>query len=201
MTSDLLNQFKDFISPNLLSALNRRYDENEKLLRKTIEVAICAVLIGLNDKIDDGDLYDEMVECVSKSEFFAGFKFNESKQLTIYDSFQDEGHDPLNLLFAAKKNRVSEMISNEICVKSGTASAVLDLSVMMVMSYFIKKGQNVFELSSILETEIHVISKRIPKGLKILLGISTNEYVEDDSSSKGSSSIYNFFFNRLASKV
>lgn len=132
MVAYLHNQLRGFISPFLVSKFSKEYNETEVLMKKSIETSISTILIGLNNKFDDKKLYDELMEYISNSEFYIDVKFEATKTLIINSSFNKEGCKPLNLIFSNKKDRISEMISNEIGVKSETASATLNFSAMLV---------------------------------------------------------------------
>jgi len=83
------------------------------------------------------------------------------------------------MLFLNKKGRLSEMISNELVVKSETASAVFNLSIMVVLTYLKNKNQKANDLQVILGEQKIIISKAIPEGIQIMLGFSIGEDIEE----------------------
>jgi hypothetical protein len=162
-------------------------------MKKSIETSISTILIGLNNKFDDKNLYDELMEYISNSEFYIDVKFEATKTLIINSSFNKEGCKPLNLIFSNKKDRISEMISNEIGVKSETASAILNFSAMFVFSYFKSQNQNFKSLQLLINDQKRMILSTVPEGIRLLLGVSTFEIIEEKSESSFTSNIFSFF--------
>jgi hypothetical protein len=193
MVAYLHNQLRGFISPFLVSKLSREYNESEVLMKKSIETSISTILIGLNNKFDDKNLYDELMEYIANSEFYLDFKIEATKIVVINSSFNKEGFKPLNLIFLNKKERISEMISNEIGVKSETASAILNFSVMFVCSYLKNQNQNFKSLQLLINEQKRMIMSTMPEGIRLLLGVSTVEIVQEKSKRNFASNIYSFF--------
>jgi hypothetical protein len=193
MVAYLHNQLRSFISPFLVSKFSKEYNESEVLMKKSIETSISTILIGLNNKFDDKNLYDELMEYISNSEFYIDVKFEATKTLIINSSFNKEGCKPLNLIFSNKKDRISEMISNEIGVKSETASAILNFSAMFVFSYFKSQNQNFKSLQLLINDQKRMILSTVPEGIRLLLGVSTFEIIEEKSESSFTSNIFSFF--------
>ena len=193
MIAYLHNQLRGFISPFLVSKFSKEYNETEVLMKKSIETSISTILIGLNNKFDDKNLYDELMEYISNSEFYIDVKFEATKTLIINSSFNKEGCKPLNLIFSNKKDRISEMISNEIGVKSETASAILNFSAMFVFSYFKSQNQNFKSLQLLINDQKRMILSTMPEGIRLLLGVSTFEIIEEKSESSFTSNIFSFF--------
>ena len=193
MVAYLHNQLRGFISPFLVSKFSKEYNESEVLMKKSIETSISTILIGLNNKFDDKNLYDELMEYISNSEFYIDVKFEATKTLIINSSFNKEGCKPLNLIFSNKKDRISEMISNEIGVKSETASAILNFSAMFVFSYFKSQNQNFKSLQLLINDQKRMILSTVPEGIRFLLGVSTFEIIEEKSESSFTSNIFSFF--------
>jgi hypothetical protein len=193
MVAYLHNQLRGFISPFLISKLSREYNESEVLMKKSIETSISTILIGLNNKFDDKNLYDELMEYIANSEFYLDFKIEATKIVVINSSFNKEGFKPLNLIFSNKKERISEMISNEIGVKSETASAILNFSVMFVCSYLKNQNQNFKSLQLLINEQKRMIMSTMPEGIRLLLGVSTVEIVQEKSKRNFASNIYSFF--------
>jgi hypothetical protein len=193
MFAYLQNQLRGFISPFLVSKLSKEFNESEVLMKKSLETTICTILIGLNNRCDDKNFYDELMEYIANSEFYLDFKIEGAKIVVINSSYNKEGFKPLNLIFANKKDRISEMISNEIGVKSETASAVLNFSVMFVCSYLKNQNQNLKSLQSLIEEQKKMITSTLPQGIRLLLGVSTNEIVQEKRQRSLVSNIYSFF--------
>lgn len=193
MVAYLHNQLRGFISPFLVSKLSREYNESEVLMKKSLETSISTILIGLNNKFDDKNLYDELMEYIANSEFYLDFKIEATKIVVINSSFNKEGFKPLNLIFSNKKERISEMISNEIGVKSETASAILNFSVMFVCSYLKNQNQNFKSLQLLINEQNRMIMSTMPEGIRLLLGVSTVEIVQEKSKRNFASNIYSFF--------
>ncbi|RKS94539.1 hypothetical protein BC952_0147 [Flavobacterium limicola] len=193
MVAYLHNQLRGFISPFLVSKFSKEYNESEVLMKKSIETSISTILIGLNNKFDDKNLYDELMEYISNSEFYTDVKFEATKTLIINSSFNKEGCKPLNLIFSNKKDRISEMISNEIGVKSETASAILNFSAMLVFSYFKSQNQNFKSLQLLINDQKRIILSTMPEGIRLLLGVSTFEIIEEKRESSFASNIFSFF--------
>jgi len=146
----------------------KKYKENEILLRKSIDTSICSVLIGLDNIIDNPLLYDNIIESIAFTEFYKTIEYDNGKLSTINYSFEDEGFTPLNLIFSAKKGRISEMISNEVGIKSETASAILNFAVMLILSHFKNEKQKNIQIN--LNSEKKAILNTVPEGIRILLG-------------------------------
>ncbi|WP_264566462.1 DUF937 domain-containing protein [Flavobacterium sp. N3904] len=199
MTPILLNQLRSVISSSLISKFSKRFEESEILLRKSIDTSICTVLIGLNNTIDNLVLYDKMLESISNSKFYESVEFENGKLLTINYCFEQDGFAPLNLIFRNKKGRISEMISNEIGIKSETASAILNFAVMMVLSYFKNEKQKVKAIQSSLNEEKNTILSTVPEGIRVLLGYSNFicEEVDDIPNQLTTTSFTNKFLNKV----
>jgi hypothetical protein len=197
MATNLHTQLTSFISPFLVSKFSKSYDESEALLKRSIETSISTILIGLDNKSEEHSLYDELLEYISKSEFYSDIDFGATKSIIINNSFNKEGHQPLNLIFSNKKERISEMISNEVGIKSETACAILNFSAMFVFSYLKKQDQNIKSLQSLLSAQRRIMLNTVPEGIRILLGVSTFEVIEDETQSGFASSIYNFFLGHF----
>ena len=193
MIAYLHNQLRGFISPFLVSKFSKEYNESEVLMKKSIETSISTILIGLNNKFDDKNLYDELMEYISNSEFYIDVEFEATKTLIINSSFNKEGCKPLNLIFSNKKDRISEMISNEIGVKSETASAILNFSAMFVLSYCKSQNQNFKSLQLLLSDQKRIILSTMPEGIRLLLGVSTFEIIEEKSETSFTSNFFSFF--------
>lgn len=170
MTPILLNQLRSVITSPLISMFCKKYKENEILLRKSIDTSICSVLIGLDNIIDNPLLYDNIIESISITEFYKTIEYENGKLSSINYSFEQEGFTPLNLIFSAKKGRISEMISNEVGIKSETAGAILNFAVMLILSHFKNEKQKTNNIQSNLNSERKAILNTVPEGIRILLG-------------------------------
>lgn len=195
MTPILLNQLRGTITSPLISLFCKKYGENEILLKKSIDASICTVLIGLDNIIDNTILYDKVIESVTFTEFYKSTEYENGKVSSINYSFEDEGFDFLNLIFSSKKGRISEMISNEVGVKSETATAILNFSVMLILSNL--NGEKKIETD--LKSEKKAILSLIPEGIRLILGYSNFEYEDTPFDSKNSSktNFKNLFFNKI----
>lgn len=191
MDSNLPSKFKVFISPNLISVLKEIGNENVVLLKQSLEIAFSTVLIGLHNRINEASLYENVLQSIEKTEFYNTFE-NE-KLLTINNSLLIEGSETLNLVFFNKKDRVTEMISNEAGIKSETAATILLLSTLYVFSYFKKNDFAKVPLQELLDDQKDEILKIIPQGIKLILGFSTIDSLEDDSNCIFKSNIFHFF--------
>lgn len=178
MTPILLNQLRSVITSPLISMFCKKYEENEILLKKSIDTSICTVLIGLDNIVDSPSLYDNLIECITFTEFYKTIEYDNGKLSSINYSFEREGFVPLNLIFSTKKGRISEMISNEIGIKSATAGAVLNFTVMLILSHFKKEDQKIKNIQSNLSSEKKAILNTVPEGIRIILGY-TNFECED----------------------
>jgi hypothetical protein len=208
MVPNILNDIKGLISNDLIVKLSEKYDENENLLKKCFETSLCTVLIGLYNKIEDSTLYENMLESISESTFYADVEFETVTYLVMTNkSYDYEGIKPLELLFSYKKDRVSEMISNEVGVKSETSFAILNLSVMFVLSYFKKQAQTILELRIALEEHKKQILCTICEGVKTILGFSSFEYLTDNNFTLEENkvsipmSIFNFFSRSIKTSI
>lgn len=195
MNPNLQIELRRFISSNVVSKLNKFYFENDALLIKAIDASIGTILIGAHNKIHDGDLYNELIDIVEVTEFYKEIDFESGRLLSVNDCYKNEGNKLLKRIFDNKKSRITEMVSNEIGIKSETAREVLNFSALLVFSYFNFKKQLQESLQSTLEEQKRGILNSIPLGIKIILGFSSYEVVEEKSKSKFSNSIFNHIFS------
>jgi hypothetical protein len=179
MTPILLNQLRSTITSPLISIFCKKFEENEISLRKSIDTSICTVLIGLDNIIKSTSLYDKIIDSISNTEFYKSLEFENGKLSSINYSFEQEGVIPLNLIFSIKKGRISEMISNEVGVKSETASAILNFAVMLILSHFKNEKQKELAIQSSVNIEKTAIIRTIPEGIRVILGYSNFEYEEE----------------------
>jgi hypothetical protein len=183
MTPVLLNQLRSIITSPLISIFCRKFEENEIVLRKSIDASICAVLIGLDNIIDNTILYDKIIESITVTEFYKTIEFENGKLSSINYSFEEEGLTPLNLIFSTKKGRISEMISNEVGVKSETARAILNFAVMLTLSHFKNEKQKTKMIQNDLNSEKKKILNTVPEGIRIILGYPNFECEDTYSTS------------------
>ncbi len=198
MTPNLQIELRRFISSNVVSKLNKFYFENDALLIKGIDVSIGTILMGLYNKAEEPDFYTEIVSMMKEdSTFYQEIDFNAGRILSVDDCYRLEGNVYLKELFANKKGRISEMVSNEVGIKSETAREILNFSGLLVMSYLRNNLQLLESLKLLLEDQKRDILNSIPPGIKIILGFSCYETVEDKSQSMGRSIFtlfgHNFF--------
>jgi hypothetical protein len=179
MTPILLNQLRSIITSSLISIFCKKFEENEVLLRKSIDASICTVLIGLDTIIKNASLYDKIIDSVSNTEFYKSLEFENGKISSINYCFEQEGNIPLNLIFSIKKGRISEMISNEIGVKSETAAAILNFAVMLILSHFKTEKQKEKIIQNSVSSEKNAIMRAIPEGIRVILGYPNFEYDEE----------------------
>jgi len=175
MTPILLNQLRSIITSPLISIFCEKFEENEILLRKSIDTSICTILIGLENIIDNTILYDKIIESITFTEFYRTIEYENGKLSSINYSFEQEGFIPLNLIFSAKKGRISEMISNEVGVKSETAGAILNFAVMLILSHFKNEKQKAKIIQNDLNSEKKAILSTVPEGIRVILGYSNFE--------------------------
>lgn len=183
MTPILLVQLRSIITSPLISIFCKKFEENELLLKKSIDVGICTVLIGLENIMDNDTLYNKIIDSVIDTEFYRSTKFENGKITAINYSFEQEGFVPLNMIFSAKKGRISEMISNEVGVKSDTASAILNFSVMLILSHFANEKQNSVIIQNDLNSQKKIILSNVPEGIRVVLGYSNFEYEDTHNDS------------------
>ena len=183
MTPILLNQLRSIITSPLISLFCKKFEENEIVLRRSIDTSICTVLIGLENIMDNTILYDKIIESITYTEFYKTVEFENGKLSSINYSFEHEGFIPLNLIFSAKKGRISEMISNEVGIKSETAGAILNFAVMLILSHFKNEKQKVKNIQNGLNSEKKAILNTVPEGIRVILGYSNFECEDTNSSS------------------
>ena len=193
MTPNLQIELRRFISSNVVSKLNKFYFENDALLIKGIDVSIGTILMGLYNKADESDFYSQIVSMVEEdSTFYQEIDFNAGRILSVDDCYRLEGNDLLKELFSNKKGRISEMVSNEVGIKSETAREILNFSALLVISYLRCNLQLIDSLKLLLEDQKRDILNSIPPGIRIILGYSNYETVEDKNQSIGRS-IFSLF--------
>ncbi|UWY29606.1 DUF937 domain-containing protein [Flavobacterium sp. TR2] len=198
MTPNLQIELRRFISSNVVSKLNKFYFENDALLIKGIDVSIGTILMGLYNKAEESDFYSEIVSLIQEdSTFYQEVDFNAGRILSVDDCYRLEGNILLKELFSNKKGRISEMVSNEVGIKSETAREILNFSALLVMSYLRYNLQLIESLKLLLDDQKRDILNSIPPGIKIILGFSSYETVEDKNQSIGRSIFtlfgHNFF--------
>lgn len=198
MTPNLQIELRRFISSNVISKLNKFYFENDALLIKGIDVSIGTILMGLYNRAEEVGFYKEIVSMITEeSTFYQEIDFNSGRILSVDDCYRDEGNALLKELFTNKKGRISEMISNEVGIKSETAREILNFSALLVMSYLKNNLQILDSLKLLLEEQKRDILNSIQPGIRIILGFSNYEAVEDKNQSIGRSIFtlfgHNFF--------
>lgn len=198
MTPNLQIELRRFISSNVVSKLNKFYFENDALLIKGIDVSIGTVLMGLYNKAEESDFYKDIVSLLEDdSTFYKEVDFSSGRILSVDDCYRIEGNVIVKEIFTSKKGRISEMISNEVGIKSETAREILNFSALLVVSYLKNNNQLLESLKLLLEDQKRDILNSIPPGIKIMLGFSCYETVEEKNQSIGRSIFtlfgHNFF--------
>ena len=182
--TNLVNNFKNLISNELFLKLLGYLDEKDALLKKTIEASICAVLVGIKKSND--------LEVFLKSSQNLSFDFE--AQLNNYcskESLFSCGYLYLDWLFAVKKDRISEMISNEVGVRSETARIVLNVVSILIINDLKKDTPK--KLISILESQSEVFCRLLPRGVKLILGLPNVDYTTSIAN-ENESSLFSFSF-------
>lgn len=199
MNPILLLQLRSIITSPLISIFCKKFEENELLLRKSIDTSICTVLIGLENIMNDDVLYDNLIDSITNTEFYRTIEFENGKITSINYCFEQEGFGPLSTIFSAKKGRISEMISNEIGVKSGTASAILNFSAMLILSHFANEKQLESIIRNDLNSQKKLILSNVPEGIRVLLGYSNFEYEDAyaDSNTPVKTDVRSYFLNKF----
>ncbi|MNX24079.1 hypothetical protein D3C86_540950 [compost metagenome] len=198
MTPNLQIELRRFISSNVVSKLNKFYFENDALLIKGIDVSIGTVLMGLYNRAEESGFYKELTTLIAEdSTFYQEVDFASGRILSVDDCYRLEGNALLKGIFTEKKGRISEMISNEVGIKSETAREILNFSALLVVSYLKNNLQLLDSLKLLLEEQKREILNSIQPGIKIILGFSCHEVVEDKNQTMGRSIFtlfgHNFF--------
>jgi hypothetical protein len=198
MTPNLQIELRRFISSNVVSKLNKFYFENDALLIKGIDVSIGTVLMGLYNKAEESGFYKNIVTLLEdNSTFYGEVDFTSGRILSVDDCYRIEGNELLKEIFSNKKGRISEMISNEVGIKSETAREILNFSALLVVSYLKNNAQLIKNLKLLLEDQKRDILNSIQPGIKIILGFSCHETVEEKNQAMGRSVFtlfgHNFF--------
>ncbi|KIQ24195.1 MULTISPECIES: DUF937 domain-containing protein [Flavobacterium] len=198
MTPNLQIELRRFISSNVVSKLNKFYFENDALLIKGIDVSIGTVLMGLYNKAEESGFYKNIVTLLEdNSTFYGEVDFTSGRILSVDDCYRIEGNELLKEIFSNKKGRISEMISNEVGIKSETAREILNFSALLVVSYLKNNSQLIKNLKLLLEDQKRDILNSIQPGIKIILGFSCHETVEEKNQAMGRSVFtlfgHNFF--------
>jgi hypothetical protein len=199
MIPNLQIELRRFVSPNVVLRLNKFYDEKEPLLNKAIDASVATILIGACNKIGQLKLYEDMMRRIGESEFYKEIDFDAAELLSVEDCYSDEGDDLLNLIFEHKKERITEMVSNETGIKSETAREVLNFSALLVLSYFKNKKQLVDSFNFLLEEQKRGILNTIPYGVKMILGFPHLDPIEEKEESSSSYSFFSFFSGQILS--
>lgn len=194
MTPNLQIELRRFISSNVISKLNKFYFENDALLIKAIDVSLGTVLMGFYNNFDEEKL-QEMTDLVQNSTFYKEVDFTSSRILSVDENYKLEGNPLLEQIFTTKKSRITEMISNEVGIKSETAREVLNFSALLIISYLNNNPELTSSLKLLLDDQQRDILNSIPPGIKIILGFSCYETVEEKNNSRFARSIFNLFGN------
>lgn len=194
MTPNLQIELRRFISSNVISKLNKFYFENDALLIKAIDVSLGTVLMGCYNNFDEETL-QQMTGLVQNSTFYKEVDFTSSRILSVDDNYKLEGNPLLEQIFTTKKARITEMISNEVGIKSETAREVLNFSTLLIISYLNYNPELTSSLKLLLDDQKRDILNSIPPGIKIILGFSCYETVEEKNNSRFARSIFNLFGN------
>ncbi|MEL1252759.1 DUF937 domain-containing protein [Flavobacterium sp. DGU38] len=194
MTPNLQIELRRFISSNVISKLNKFYFENDALLIKAIDVSLGTVLMGCYNNLEEKEL-EEMTVLIENTSFYKEIDFASARILSVDDNYKAEGNALLEQIFTAKKGRISEMISNEVGIKSETAREVLNFSVLLIVSYLKYNSELIASLKLLLDNQKRDILNSIPPGIKIILGFSCYETVEEKNHSRFARSIFNLFGN------
>ncbi|WP_281238686.1 MULTISPECIES: hypothetical protein [Flavobacterium] len=200
MTPILLNQLRSSITSPLISIFCKKFEENETLLRKSIDTSICTVLIGLDNVIKTNSLFLKIIDSISNSEFYNSIEYENGKLSSINYSFEHEGNIPLNLIFSIKKGRISEMISNEIGIKSETAISILNFAVMLILCHFKNEKQKEKNIQFSLHAEKTSIISTLPEGIRIMLGYS-NFKCEEEILNTTNPLLQSKYKNKFLSKI
>lgn len=193
MTPNLQIELRRFISSNVISKLNKFYYENDALLIKAIDVAIGTVLMGCYNNMDDKS-FKKMIKSLETTLFYKEIDFVSGRILSVDDCYKTEGNVFLEELFTNKNGRITEMISNEVGIKSETAREVLNFSVLLTLSYLNYNSEITSSLKLLLDEQKREILNSIPPGIKIILGFSCYEsFVEEKTSPRFGKLIFNFF--------
>jgi len=196
MAPILLNQLRGIVTSPLISIFCRKFQENEIVLRKSIDTSICVILIGLDNLVENTILYNKIIESITLTEFYKTLEFESGKLSSINYCFEEEGFAPLNMIFSAKKGRISEMISNEVGVKSETASAILNFAVMLILSHFKNENQKAKIIKNDLNSEKTVLLNIVPDGIRVILGYPNFQCDENDDSFE-KTNLKSRFFTKL----
>ncbi|MGO4772513.1 DUF937 domain-containing protein [Flavobacterium sp. W22_SRS_FK3] len=194
MTPNLQIELRRFISSNVISKLNKFYYENDALLIKAIDVSLGTVLMGYYNNFDEKTL-KEMTNFVQNTIFYKEVDFASSRILSVDDNYKLEGNHLLEKIFTTKRARITEMISNEVGIKSETAREVLNFSALLIISYLKYNTEVTSSLKLLLDEQKRDVLNSIPPGIKIILGFSCYETVEEKNNSRFARSIFNLFGN------
>jgi hypothetical protein len=194
MIPNLQIELRRFISSNVISQLNKFYYENDALLIKAIDVAVGTVLLGCYNNIDEKS-FKKMIKSADSTSFYKEIDFVSERILAVEDCYKIEGNTYLEQLFLYKKSRISEMISNEVGIKSETAREVLNFSVLLTLSYLHYNPEVTANLKLLLDEQKRDILNSIPPGIKIILGFSCYETssIEEKANPRFGKLIFSFF--------
>lgn len=193
MTPNLQIELRRFMSSNVVSKLNKFYFENDALLIKAIDVSLGTVLMGLYNHLEEATFFDEIIDKFEDSIFYSEVDFDAGRILSVDDCYDIEGNPILKQIFINKEGRISEMVSNEVGIKSETAREVLNFSGLLVVSYLKNNPQLLPSLKLLLEDQKREILNSIPPGIKIILGFSCYESVEEKKQANLGRSFFTLF--------
>ncbi len=196
MNLNLQVELRRYISSNVVSQLNKFYFENDALLIKAIDTALGTMLLGILNCCEKSFDYDKALHYVTQTDFYKEVEFDNSRLLSVTDDYSFSGDAILADLFKVKKSRISEMISNEIAIKSETAREVFCFAALLTIGYLNHKDLSLEQVQLIVEEQKRGILNSIPNGIKIMLGYSAFEMVDEKNNKRFSTSIFGNLFSQ-----
>lgn len=170
--SQILNELKGFITPDLISKAASQLGENETAVSKGITSMIPALLGGMVSKSNDASAFSSIFNLI-KGSGNANVLNNLSGLLGGGNSNMTTSL--LSMLFGNKSNSIISSIASMAGLKNNSANSLLSMVSPMIMGYLSKliqgKGLNAAGFASLLGQEKQSIMNAIPGGLGTALGL------------------------------
>lgn len=189
--ANLLDNVKEYITPELLGQAANLLGEHENGISKAIGGFVPTILAGLLEKTDNSDAMNGIFN--SLSNFDSGILNNLGGLLgggnLAHNDPKDLAGHLMGTLFGSKVPAITSAISSFAGIKSGSASSLLGLVGPMVMGMLSKRigteGLNVSGLANLLLGQKSNILNALPAGLGSVLGLATGNVELPKASGNG----------------
>lgn len=178
MASSLLNQLKEYVTPDVISQASGILGESESGISNSVAAALPTLLSGFANKSNDSGFMNSIMDLVTETQNSGNVLMNLPSLLTGGKA-SEIGSKLLGLLFGSKQSSVTDLVANAGGIKSSSAGSLLAMLGPLILGYFGKSGLSSSGVSGLLSSERDNIAAAAPAGLASLLGFSSG-YREED---------------------